>query len=1511
MTLCPYDSYCPAGVSAAVSCKVCSANTIEASGGCPEGSQTDAKVCKCLPGFVGDGLKSGYGCSPCPANTYQDSDISQTCTACPRGAVSSPGSSGLLSCTCPPGYSGVSGGVCTVCPIGTYKSSAGFGDCTSCDPTFTTSAAGATAATSCICRSGYAGVASGCPMCPSGSYGPGGMADCQACKLCDPNAATAGSCAAGTGPSDPVVCSCNLGYNGDGVNCSSKPIPLPALTSVTPSSVFCLLSGQIMTIQVANFPAFTKQSVSIVWTLNGQTYKPADSRAFDIQITGDLEASSCTISLRLPPGPPNSQYGTSTFQISATLGSSLRSQFSFPLAFAPYFMGAPSVSFVYPTLVYTGSNLEVELELKNLSPISTTSSLTAVNNGATVPPSAMSLVQSNVDYTSLSLSLGVQAKAGAIILRLSTTDSTGKSVTTSAITIQVLEIPSPTILTNSLYPSSGTAAALVGAVRNVQLVGRYWPVGTTTLNVAVNMVTSFGAAAALEVVSVEQTNPVCLGAHCTSYGLTFLLPPEGNPDGTEISGVATVSVHVHGATVGSVQYKYISTAAATMEAVFPPSQLVTVAGTPGQTVVLYVKNFPSAGCYRTSCAADVKNGSLTLGFGPLQIPATILNWADSGRLLAITFLAPPSNSAEEVDVVANALSISRQEFVDVDFTFGYDIPAATVFPMDGSTAGGSLLTLTATGWGDLVGSLMDPSQVQVVLGDSPALVTAILDKTVTTTLSSITVTALAPASARAGTVSCWMGNTIAADDRSQFVWTYYVPPAIDSITPPSSTLGGFTGSADLNTIQLSISGLPAITSLSDVKVSFNRQDTGQPLPGSSIARFYVSNGQSYLTVKVPALSASYQSKANVSATITVQYPRDKFETRAASVSSFQYYWPEPRVNSIRWCQACNPGSSCLLNGKCGGGKAPRVGSAPLLQPGRFILNVDNAFNLALGAPQAVDESSTVSLSFLTDQVPVQSPLRTSSQSNVFGAFSTVDIEFAAPNFTDPSACANGRLALGSSSAQLPGFRCVDDRIFVSCKDPVGNNMACAGPNIQGNPPLAPPFSFILCIKGPFPISNTTPPLAAFGNSPTPIPVTVVSQTQEPQRSCLNVTTPNFISYDGVNMTVDLTTKSSDGQSTATTAWTFQKAPGVQSVRFDRTGTRIVAAFDQPTDRGGMAEWSVDCSLLAPQSIASLAKDTTNGPSCAWSTSGDQLVITLGPGATIVPGAQLALKGGLLRSANRLSPYMADLALPVLPPAILIPPTVTLVGPSTIDPCAGLYLDASGESPRPLRFAWACANDDGLNKFLSSLPPSTSSVTLSPGTSEMSSVDKAYAISVVATNFLGVPSTPAALVVTKKSASAPSFVFYPARVSIYRDAATTLSGVAQFSSCPAPQEDLRFTWSLDSAAGGPPSAPLLNLLKAASWQPNVFAGSSSLFLPPNTLDAGATYVFRVQLQVTRWPRLGRHLPNSCPSRLLFLPPLLPFCGVGQLKKLAFIACFSWPLCLLLLPAFVTLSLSLFI
>jgi len=153
-------------------------------------------------------------CVQCASSYYKDWRGTAPCERCPSGLDTGGliGSTSLTACVCPAGSAFIPGGTqcqcnagftgdgasCVACPAGTYKAAAGGLACDDC-------AAGTFLATP--------GGAGPCGDCAQGSYS---LARASNCTLCDANANTAASQS-----TSAAACSCNLGYTGDGRECTS------------------------------------------------------------------------------------------------------------------------------------------------------------------------------------------------------------------------------------------------------------------------------------------------------------------------------------------------------------------------------------------------------------------------------------------------------------------------------------------------------------------------------------------------------------------------------------------------------------------------------------------------------------------------------------------------------------------------------------------------------------------------------------------------------------------------------------------------------------------------------------------------------------------------------------------------------------------------------------------------------------------------------------------------------------------------------------------------------------------------------------------------------------------------------------------------------------------------------------------------------------------------------------------------------------------------------------------
>ena len=58
-------------------------------------------------------------------------------------------------------------------------------------------------------------------------------------------------------------------------------------------------------------------------------------------------------------------------------------------------------------------------------------------------------------------------------------------------------------------------------------------------------------------------------------------------------------------------------------------------------------------------------------------------------------------------------------------------------------------------------------------------------------------------------------------------------------------------------------------------------------------------------------------------------------------ATFAYYIPLPQILSVFWCEACQAGRACLVNGRCAGGVRPEESQAALRGVGRLTLAIQN------------------------------------------------------------------------------------------------------------------------------------------------------------------------------------------------------------------------------------------------------------------------------------------------------------------------------------------------------------------------------------------------------------------------------------------------------------------------------------------------------------------------------------------------------------------------------------------
>lgn len=152
--------------------------------------------------------------------------------------------------------------------------------------------------------------------------------------------------------------------------------------------------------------------------------------------------------------------------------------------------------------------------------------------------------------------------------------------------------------------------------------------------------------------------------------------------------------------------------------------------------------------------------------------------------------------------------------------------------------------------------------------------------------------------------------------------------------------------------------------------------------------------------------------------------------------------------------------------------------------------------------------------------------------------------------------------------------------------------------------------------------------------------------------------------------------------------TLRRAPRLISATFSSGFGQVELAFDQPT-----AMPKLPCSALFNAPMPSLGTE----PACGWKTS-TALVVTLGVGATLVPGEQLILAAQIPDSAGQLISLINQSAFVAAPSQPLLP-RVSISGPDAVAYCDTALLTASAALAQGGIFEWGCDGNMAINSLL--------------------------------------------------------------------------------------------------------------------------------------------------------------------------------------------------------------------
>jgi hypothetical protein len=172
--------------------------------------------------------------------------------------------------------------------------------------------------------------------------------------------------------------------------------------------------------------------------------------------------------------------------------------------------------------------------------------------------------------------------------------------------------------------------------------------------------------------------------------------------------------------------------------------------------------------------------------------------------------------------------------------------------------------------------------------------------------------------------------------------------------------------------------------------------------------------------------------------------------------------------------------------------------------------------------------------------------------------------------------------------------------------------------------------------------------------------------------------------------------------------------------------------------------------------ATLISGLGSNPKCGFSDTDGSLSVSLGFGASIMPGevmtfigGELALSTATVRSANGKSAPATRADANITRPFVEKQASPRITGPTMISDCDTANLQAVSDSPRPVITAWECINSPGLIAAGEGADGllSISGARLSPGTD--------YKFQATVTTFLGAISKSSIHVISSAAAgSAP-------------------------------------------------------------------------------------------------------------------------------------------------------------
>jgi len=523
----------------------------------------------------------------------------------------------------------------------------------------------------------------------------------------------------------------------------------PVLTSFSPSSGLTS-GGTMIKVNISDLPVFFVEDLSATVAFGtSSTFADIVSLVQDDDST--LVNGAAYVVVRAPLVSADAQVVTIT--ISAMVYG-MGKKVMFPFEYLPVIQGPAAVVEYLPHQVYRTQDLDLYVKVQNVpminQPFNVSKMLVKIGAGHAVP--ASTIVSSDRAATALRLRVSAPStswsESNTLTIRIIHVDRGLENA--ANFSVAIMEEPSPEVV--SFYPMTGSASDK----NMVRLVLAHLPVDAVKNDVTASMtfqrtgtrsnatvlgtgIMYNGTMSRMKKLFAEcdpagPLKPCCSRAYCSLFEVAIELLPLSE-DESALGGPADIILVVVGEIALVFPFQFLAAGEPKMQAVNPSAQGLLVAGMPGHEISLYIKNFPSLSCKKNAtCAGEVSLASLAIHFGANA--GAVVSMSDVSGMLHIKVLAASSCTGGKVRGRMSGLD-SSASMVVLYFDFTYTLPDAEIVPIDGKIAGGTMVTISAKGWGPRSATLTSASELQSSFHRSNAVVASWIGGTYTNALSQV------------------------------------------------------------------------------------------------------------------------------------------------------------------------------------------------------------------------------------------------------------------------------------------------------------------------------------------------------------------------------------------------------------------------------------------------------------------------------------------------------------------------------------------------------------------------------------------------------------------------------------------------------------------------------------------------------------------------------------------------------------------------------------------------------